>query len=244
MDAKFSPQDFTYFDLRAGTRSDDIGTLFPDWQASQEHVVVFVPHDDDLILGAGYAVLAATANGALVSAVIFCDGRAGYSAVEERDSVVATRQAESTAAYARLGVAKERILRLDYPDFSASSRIGWLLPGGFAGSFAATIPALRKWGATRVLIPNGYREHIDHEAVARIGAYDVPQVGDPIVVDWGDPVAVRSLLEYGVWSDFGPEDALLHRAPPAIRANRAVAAPARAEEAVAYALQADRKSVV
>ena len=234
----FSPSDFTYFDLRAGTRSGDIATLFPGWQAGEEHLVVFVPHDDDLILGAGYAVLAAQANGAQVSAVIFCDGRAGYSRPEERDTVVATRRTESTTAYARLGIPSAQITRLDYPDFSVISRIGWLLPDGQHGSFATTIPVLRNLRATRVMIPNGYREHIDHEAVARIGAYDVPQVGDPIVVDWGEPTTVRSLLEYGVWSDFAPEDALIHGAPNVIRANRALAAPAEAEEAVAHALMA------
>jgi LmbE family N-acetylglucosaminyl deacetylase len=238
VEVRLSLPDFTYFDLRSGTRSGDIATLFPGWQTGQEHLVVFVPHDDDLILGTGYAVLAAQANGAQVSAIIFCDGRAGYSRPEERNTVVATRREESTTAYARLGIPPEHIIRLEYPDFSAFSRMGWLLAGGQSGSFAIIIPVLRKLRATRVMIPNGYREHIDHEAVARIGAYDAPQVGDPIVVDWGEPVPVRSLLEYGVWSDFTPEDALVHRAPPVIRANRALAAPRRAEEAVAHALQA------
>ncbi len=231
-------RDFTYYDLRRGTASDDIATLFPEWQASAEHVVVFSPHDDDGLLGVGYLILAARANRAAVTVVIFCDGRAGYSRPEERDAVVATRRAETVEAYGRLGVPPERIVRLDYPDFSVAGWIGWELPGGQTGSFRRVVALLRQQRATRVLLPNGYREHADHEAVARIGGYDVPQAGDPIVVDWGEPSPVRSVLEYAVWSDFGPEDALVAGAPTSLRANRALAAPAQAEEGVAAALGA------
>ncbi len=62
--------------------------LFPDWRPGDEHVVVLSPHDDDALLGAGYLILAALANGAKVSAVIFCDGRAGYSAPAGREAGV------------------------------------------------------------------------------------------------------------------------------------------------------------
>ncbi len=236
MRSTFRPEDFTYYDLRAGTAVADVGVIFPGWQPGREHVVVFSPHDDDALLGAGYVLLAARANGGETSAVIFCNGCAGYSTPGEKDTIVATRREETAAAFGVLGVPPERVHRLDYPDFSVWPRIGWQIPGGQVGSFAWTLPELRAMGATRVMLPNGYREHVDHEAVARIGAYDVPQVGDPILAEWGPPSPVRSLLEYAVWSDFEPEDALVHAAPPGLRANRALAAPAEAEEIVAEAL--------
>lgn len=40
--------------------------LFPGWEAEDEHVAVISPHDDDGLLGAGYAILAALANEAEV----------------------------------------------------------------------------------------------------------------------------------------------------------------------------------
>ena len=236
MACDFTSGDFAYYDLRTRLASGSIGSLFPGWRNGGEHLVVFSPHDDDALLGAGYAMLAARANGSAVSVVIFCNGCAGYSVPAERETIVATRRQEAASAFASLGVPANRVHRLEYPDFSVWPRIGWQLPGGQFGSFAWSLRRLRALGATRVMLPNGYREHVDHEAVARIGAYDVPQVGDAILADWGQPVPVRSLLEYAVWSDFGPEDALVHAAPVDLRANRALAAPARAEEAVAEAL--------
>jgi LmbE family N-acetylglucosaminyl deacetylase len=239
----FRPEDFAYYDLRRRTATNAIDTLFPGWRPGDERVVVFSPHDDDALIGAGYLILAARANGGEVSVVIFCDGRAGYSDAGQRGTIVETRRRETASAFERAGITRESTLRLDYADFSAWSRMGWQLPGGQAGSFAATLPYLRSIRATRVLVPNGYREHADHEAVARIGAYDVPQVGDPILVDWGRPSPIRSLLEYAVWSDFGPEDSLVAGAPPDVRANRAIAAPGEAEAAIAEALREFRSQL-
>lgn len=239
----FSPESFIYYDLRRHTATRTIATLFPDWRPGDERMVIFSPHDDDAIIGTGYLILAAQASGASVSAMIFCDGRAGYSKPDQKETIVGIRRQETASAFARVGVAPEATHRLDYPDFSAWPRMGWLLPDGQLGSFATTLPLLRSIGATRVLLPNGYREHVDHEAVARIGGYDVPQVGDPILVDWGRPSTVRSLLEYAVWSDFGPEDALVAGAPLDVRANRAIAAPAEAEAIVGEALREFRSQL-
>lgn len=40
--------------------------LFPGWEAEDEHVAVISAHDDDGLLGAGYAILAVLANEAEV----------------------------------------------------------------------------------------------------------------------------------------------------------------------------------
>jgi GlcNAc-PI de-N-acetylase len=233
----FHPEDFVYYDLRRRAATHAIDALFPNWSPGDERVVVFSPHDDDALIGAGYLILAARANGGEVSTVIFCDGRAGYSDASQKGAIVEIRRRETERAFERVGVSRDSTLRLDYADFSAWPRMGWLLPGDQVGSFATTLPYLRSIRATRVLLPNGYREHVDHEAVARIGAYDVPQVGDPILVDLGTPTPIRSLLEYAVWSDFGPEDSLVAGVPPTIRANRAIAAPGEAEVVIGGALR-------
>lgn len=217
-------QCFTYYDLDTGRKSASIEFVFPDWEGSKEKVVVFSPHDDDAILGAGYLMQAALANQAEVYVFIFCDGRAGYSHPEQKEKIVALRRAETEAAYQTIGVAAERIVRLDYPDFSALGHIGWQLINGREGSFAITLRKLRELGATRLVLPNGYREHIDHEAVFKIGAYDGPQVGDPILADWGLPQIIKSFLVYAVWGDFSPEAALLRGKSPDVRANMAIKA--------------------
>ena len=50
---------FRFYDLRAGRGSRDIDLLFPGWSPGDERVLVLSPHDDDALLGAGYALAAA-----------------------------------------------------------------------------------------------------------------------------------------------------------------------------------------
>lgn len=229
---------FAYYDLQRMTRSYDIALLFPGWQPGDERVVVLSPHDDDGLLGAGYLMQAVPANGGEVHLLILCDGSAGYSTPEEKETIVAVRQAETLAAYQTLSLDKDHILRCDYPDFSLAGCVGWRLPGGSPGTMQCILPELRRLRVTRLLMPNGYREHIDHEATERIGRYDGPQVGDPVFSDLGLAPPVRSVLQYAVWGDFSPEDALVHGRSSALRANRALLAPAGAEARVMAGLQA------
>ena len=233
-------EDFLYYDLRQSLRSTKIDLLFPQWQGAEERVAVLCPHDDDGILGAGYAILAALANGAQVYILIFCDGRAGYSTPEEKADIVERRKGETIIAYGALGIPPERIIRFDYPDFSLLPHIGWLMPWGEEGTFARHLQALRELRITRLLVPNGYREHIDHEAVYRLGAYDGPQVGDAILADWGLAPPVRSMLQYSVWGDFSPEDALVAGKDPTLRGSRAIAAGEEVEKTIEQGIRAFR----
>jgi hypothetical protein len=227
---------FSYYDLRRRAKSDDISLLFPGWQGEDERVLALCPHDDDGILGAGYALLAAESAGAEVHVAVFCDGWAGYSRPEEAGIIVEQRRRETVAAYGALGLAPERIHRFDYPDFSLWPWLGWHLPGGQEGTTASVLPALRRLRPTRLLVPNGYREHIDHEATFRAGAYDGPQVGDAILAELGSAPAIRSYLQYAVWGDFTPEDALVAGAAVDLRANRAIVAPPDVEGRIGQAV--------
>jgi len=234
----FDPEIFSYYDLQRQRRSKDINLVFPDWKEGDERVVVLCPHDDDGLLGAGYAILAAQSNGAQVYVFIFCNGCAGYSISEEKADIVERRKAETLVAYGALGIPPECIVHFDYPDFSLLPNIGWLMPWGEEGTFARHLRALRELRVTRLLIPNGYREHIDHEAVYRIGVYDGPQVGDAILADWGLAPPVRSMLQYLVWGEFSPEDALVTGRDPILRGNRVIAAGEEVERAVEQAIGA------
>lgn len=226
-----------YYDLRRRIASDNIDLLFPGLDPSDEHVVVFSPHDDDGILGSGYLVHALQEMGCPVSVMIFCDGRAGYSTPAEAETIVERRRAETIEAYGVLGLGPGRIIRLDLPDFSAMPHLGWVMPWGQEGTLARVVPTLRELGTTRLVIPNGYREHIDHEATHRSGAYDGPQIGDNILAQWGDPTRVRTTLIYAVWGDFSPEDALLERCDVRIRANRAICVDSAVEEKIAESIR-------
>jgi len=221
-----------YIDIESRKVSADINTIFPEWDEGNEAVCVFSPHDDDAIIGAGYAIEAAIEKGAEVYVFIFCNGDAGYSTMEQKDKIVEIRKAETVNAYQKIGVKKENIIRFEYSDFSALHYIGRRLVDESDGSFRKVITKLREFKITRVLVPNHHMEHIDHLAVSMIGTYDAPQAGDPILVDWAEPYAVKSVLEYSVWADFSPEDALVCNRSSKLRANRIIKVDKAFEEKI------------
>jgi len=229
---------FRFCDLRAGTFGEAIEILFPAWAPGDERLMVLSPHDDDALLGAGYGLCAAREHGAEAHVCIFCDGSAGYSRPEDRDTIVGTRRRETEQAYAALGLPASHLHRLELPDFSANHYVGWKLPCGGYGALQALVPLLRRLRITRLLIPNGYREHIDHQAAFDVGRYDGVQAGDAVLVDAGTPYPVRSVAVYAVWADLSPEDALVAQADVRLRANRAIVADQAVEEIVARVLAA------
>lgn len=228
---------FTYCDINHKTFTEDINLLFPNF-GKNEVLAVMSPHDDDAIIGAGYAMLAAQKAGAEVYVVIFCRGDAGYSTVEEKDSIEEVRKAETVACYGRLGIPEDHILRMNYPDFSAISHWGWTLATGDAGDMPTLLRFFREKKVTRVMIPNHYHEHIDHLAAHLMSSFDVPQAGDACLVDYGTPHPVVSTLEYSVWADLDPEDALVQGRPADLRANRILLVSPAVEKAIDYAIEA------
>jgi len=228
--------DFIYYDLSKGCKSDNISLVFSDWYEGDERVAFLSPHDDDALLGAGYLILATLESHGEPYIIIYCDGRGGYSDTDVKDRIVSIRRRESVNAYRRLGVREENILHLDYPDFSLRSYIGWVLPNGVEGTTYKTLRLLRGIKPTRLIIPNEYREHMDHEALSYIGSYDGPQVGDPVMVDLGQPFTVKSYLKYCVWGDFSPEDAFLANRDPNLRGNVVVKVKSEVEDKVVQAI--------
>ena len=207
--------------------------LFPGWAGADECVMVYSPHDDDAILGAGYAMRAAMDAGAEVHVVIVCDGACGYSTPEEKPGIVARRRAETLDCYGAFGIPRDRVLFLSYPDFSAIQYVGRILDPSRSGHFRTTVAELRRRRVTRILAPNHYHEHIDHLAAYLMAAFDAPQAGDAHSVDWAEPHPVRSTAQYSVWAEFDPEDALVKgRGDKGLRADVVLAAPPGVEDAV------------
>ncbi|MEX2682520.1 MAG: PIG-L deacetylase family protein [Candidatus Sigynarchaeota archaeon] len=239
--------DFRFFDLDARRELAGISEFFPNWRSPKEETVVILsPHDDDAILGAGYAILASLAQGARVRIVIFHRGDAGYSTESEKSTIVGTRKRETEAAYRVLGISPEYLLRLELPDFSGNAYVGHRKPTGDGdepplGTFERLLVFLRKTRATRLLFANDFREHIDHTAVAASGFYYGPQAGDPVVVDWAEPWAISSFMEYSVWGTFDPVESIRRGAViagrPAMPANLAIVASESDERRVQEALQ-------
>ena len=86
------------------------------------------------------------------------------------------------------------------------------------------------------MVPNHHREHIDHTAAHIMSSFDVPQAGDSALVDYGTPHPVKSVLEYSVWADLAPDDALVNGRPSNLRANRVLEVSEDVEEKIADAV--------
>ena len=106
---------YTYIDTNTRAVSHDLSAIFPGWSGQEERLMVYSPHDDDAILGAGYAMRAAMEDGAEVHICIVCSGNDGYSTPEERDTIVEKRQRKRSPAM-KLSV------------FPASASFSWAFP--------------------------------------------------------------------------------------------------------------------
>jgi len=220
-----------FVDFRASAQAKDIGVLFPNWE-EEERVAFFSPHDDDVALGAGYLVLAVLAAGGAADVYIFCRGDAGYSAVEEKKTIVARRRAEAIAAYGLLGVPAKNIHFFDLPDLSLMTYVNRQVPGA-EGALDKMLRLLRGRRISRVVLPNPNLENWDHTAVYNLGVYGAPQAGDPILADLGEPSPIQTFLVYSVWSDFEPAGL-----EPGVRADAGILATRGEEDRVKKALAA------
>jgi LmbE family N-acetylglucosaminyl deacetylase len=220
-----------FIDFASLRRSKKIDLLFPDWEKG-EKVAFLSPHDDDVVLGAGYLLKAVLESGGLPLVFIFCQGDAGYSAIEDKNTIVKTRKKEAIRAYRMLGVDEGNLFHSDIPDFSLPPYINRDLPRG-KGLFEEQVRIFRKERVSRVVFASGFYEHWDHTAVYLMGIYTSPQAGDPILADLGKPYAPKSYYVYSVWGDFEPRK----HEQEAIRADKGILVNEEQENSVREAIQ-------
>src|SRR5438046_10134894 len=101
----------------------DPATVFTDWNPREDRIGILSPHDDDALLGAGYAILAGREMGVAVCVMVVCNGCAGCSTAEQKFSIVEIRRREALEAYSRLGIAPEDIERCDVDGCCALARL-------------------------------------------------------------------------------------------------------------------------
>jgi LmbE family N-acetylglucosaminyl deacetylase len=224
--------EYKYYDLDKKVASQSIEIIFPEWNFGSERVGIFSPHDDDALLGTGYLIRSILETGGEVFIAILCSGNAGYSRVEDKDTIVEVRKKEAYEAYKKLGVLEDHIERFEYDDFSAIQNLGWKLNNEKWGSFYKDLNFLRKNKITRVMVPNGYKEHIDHTAGFLMSSYDSSQANDKVAVDFGESTDIKNVIQYSVWADFSPEDALVKGRDKSIRANKAIEVPEDVEDLI------------
>jgi LmbE family N-acetylglucosaminyl deacetylase/glycosyltransferase involved in cell wall biosynthesis len=149
-------------------------------------VVVFAPHPDDEIFGCGGTLARHAAAGVPVHPIIVTDGAFSASA-EERQDIVATREAESLAAAAALGIPPPAFWRM--PD--RGLQYGEVL-------IERLVEAIRKHGADLVYAPSLHEAHPDHRVLAMAAVEAVRRIGTAVrlaMYEIGVPLRPNALVD-------------------------------------------------
>src|SRR3954464_15444692 len=96
---------------RLATLKDAIGM-----PTTRETWLLVSPHDDDLVIGAGLWMQAAVQAGVDVQVLVVTHGRMGYCTLDPRNNIAAIRKAETYESFEILGVPRNQIAYIGYPD--------------------------------------------------------------------------------------------------------------------------------
>lgn len=128
------------------------------------------PHDDDVAIAGDLLLQAAVNAGVEVSCRIATDGRMGYTAMDQREDIVAIRKEETLKSFGILGV--EDVKRYDYPDADlyrhagrrrAENRNDPDIQGEHTGLQNSLTRELRYLRPHRVFVLSGNDYHPDHK---------------------------------------------------------------------------------
>ena len=138
--------------------------------------LVLAPHPDDESLGCGGLIAEACLHNSPPLVVILTDGAGSHpnSRAYPAPRLRAVRRAETLDAAACLGLPRERVVFLDYPDTAAPAG------GDDLVAAAARVAGLAEQHACGVILaPWRHDPHCDHEAAHRIASLAARQTGLP-----------------------------------------------------------------
>jgi LmbE family N-acetylglucosaminyl deacetylase len=206
-------------ELRVGSK---LANVSRHWQGGKERFLMISPHDDDAVLGAGLLIQLAKRENVPVHILIVTDGSMGYCSVEEKDSIAEIRRNESLECYQSLGVPKQNIIWLGFPDCRLNNyrgRIG-AEPGspvaisGFTGLQNAFTHHLRNIKPTQCFLPTCNDLHPDHRIVYDEFLISLFHAAGNIWPELGEPLEkVPYVNTYAVYCDFAEPPTLRMRTP-------------------------------
>jgi LmbE family N-acetylglucosaminyl deacetylase len=207
-----SPFQFTRLQDGKKQRTDSLQQAIGMAANSKETWLFVSPHDDDLVIGAGLWMQAALAAGIDVQVLVVTDGRMGYCTMEQRDSIADIRKRETYESFQILGIGKERIAWVGYPDGGLYTLQGRrirvaedLVPAieGYVGLSNAFTYHLRRTKATRVFVPTFADLHPDHQIVNNEMMISIFHAAGAIWPELGAPLAdVSKVYELAIYCDF------------------------------------------
>jgi LmbE family N-acetylglucosaminyl deacetylase len=176
---------------------------------SEQSWLFVSPHDDDLCIGAGLLMQAAVDAGVDVQCLIVTDGCLGYCLPEQEANIADIRWKETIESFESLGIAKDHLKFLGFPDGGLTKYIGRRKAEsndpeikGFTGLQNAFTFWLRELRPTRLFVPTKTDLHPDHQITHNELMISLFHASGKIWPELGDPLNVPKVSELAVYCDF------------------------------------------
>ncbi len=210
-----------------------VGSLLADvsrhWHGGKERFLIVSPHDDDAVLGAGLLIQLAKRENVPVQILIVTDGSMGYCSPEEKDTIAQIRYDESLECYQGLGVPKENILWLGFPDCRLNEYRGRIPAetdnppaiSGFTGLQNNFTYYLREINPTQCFLPTSNDLHPDHRIIYDEFLISLFHSAGNIWPELGKPLdKVPYVHTFAVYCDFAAPPTLRMRTPNSYLENK------------------------
>jgi LmbE family N-acetylglucosaminyl deacetylase len=181
------------------------------WQKEKECFLMISPHDDDVAIGGGLLIQLAKRENVPVHILIVTDGSMGYCDMDEKSRIAAIRRDETFTCYQKLGVPKENIIWMGFPDcrlnkyrgrFAAESENDPRIEG-FTGLQNHFTHYLRRIKPTQCFLPTNSDLHPDHRFVHEDLFISLFHATGEIWPELGPPLPrVPYVHELAVYCDF------------------------------------------
>jgi LmbE family N-acetylglucosaminyl deacetylase len=219
-----SKEEFEFVRLVGNERrvGPTLATVSRHWQGDKECFLMISPHDDDAVLGAGLLIQLSNRENVPVHILIVTDGSMGYCSAKEKDTIAEIRRNESFECYQSLGVPKENIIWLGFPDCRLSNYRGRspaspndpVAINGFVGLQNSFTYYLRKINPTQCFLPTNNDLHPDHRIIHEEFLISLFHAAGNIWPELGKPLdKVPYVHTYAVYCDFAVPPTLRMRTP-------------------------------
>lgn len=199
-----------------------LASVSKHWKQDEACFLFLSPHDDDVVIGGGLTILSAVAEKVPVHVAVVTDGAMGYCSTEEKDSIGEIRRKETYAACRTLGVKRDNVHWLGFPDCQLPHYQGRrraaeddpVQSWGYTGLQHSFTEVLRRVRPNQVFVPTSADLHPDHRIVYSELMISIFHACGAIWPELGEPLAKAPFIhEMAVYCNFPEPPKLRIRAP-------------------------------
>lgn len=245
------PFRFTRLIDRRKVRASSLREILDIPASAGETWLMVSPHDDDLCVGSGMWIQAAAQAGIDVQVVIVTDGRMGYCSPAQKETIVDVRRAETYESFGILGVRRESVQYIGYPDGGLAPYQGRRAAqageavadiAGYVGLQNAFTHHLRRTRPARVLVPAPTDMHPDHQMTHNELMISLFHAAGGIWPELGPPLDdLPRLYEMAIYCDFDqPPNLELHGGADVFATKLRSIAAFRSQEQIERLVQSQR----